>query len=66
MRRMAHAIHGTQMLTSINAMIEDAKAVAGVAALLERSLEAGMSADGRVDMKEAAIYFIRQMRGNQL
>jgi len=64
--RMATAIHGPKFTADINARIFDAKIVNAVAQCIERSLAAGLKKDGTVDMREAAIFMIAEMRRNQL
>lgn len=66
MRRMATAMHGKGFAMSIDSSIYDAKIVNAVAGALERALIAGTNTDGKLDMREAAIHLIQEMRRNQL
>jgi hypothetical protein len=65
MRGLATALHGPKFALSIDSMLEEAGAVNALAEAMEKSLEAALSKDGRVDMKNAAIHLIRLMRNNQ-
>lgn len=66
MRRMAEALHGKNFAMSIDSAIYDAKIVNAVAGAIERALVAGTNKDGNVDMREAAVHMIKEMRRNQL
>jgi hypothetical protein len=46
-------------------MIEDATAVNALAALLDRAFNHALSPTGSLDLKEAAIFMIREMRRSQ-
>ncbi len=59
---MATALHGPGFAKSIDSMLEDAVAVNALAGMLDRAFEAGLSKDGRIDLKEAAMSLIKQMR----
>jgi hypothetical protein len=65
MRRIAHARHGKNFALSIDSMIEDATAVNALAALLDRAFNHALSPTGSLDLKEAAIFMIREMRRSQ-
>jgi hypothetical protein len=66
MRRMAQAVHGASFASSMNSMLNDAAIVNAVAGAMERALQAGTNKDGKVDMREAAMHLIAEMRRNQL
>lgn len=65
MRRMAIARHGPQGVATIDSMIEDAVAVNAMADLMGRALDATANKDGKADLKEAAMFVIKEMRRNQ-
>lgn len=65
MRRIAEARHGKEFSLSIDSMVEDAKAVDGLAQLLDRAFNHALSPTGSLDLKEAAIFMIREMRRSQ-
>jgi hypothetical protein len=65
MLNMALALHGPKFAQSIDAMVDDAKTVDALAGALDRALLAGTSKDGRVDMREAALALIKELRRHQ-
>ncbi len=65
MRSLATALHGPAFAASIGSMLEDAVAVNALAEALDRAIEAGLSSDGRIDLKAAAVCLIKEMRESQ-
>ena len=64
-RHMAETLHGRGFARTIFEMAEDAVAVDALAGALDRAFNAGLSADGRLDLREAAMHLIREMKANQ-
>ena len=64
-RHQAEVLHGKGFALSIDAMVEDAVAVDALASLLDRAFSAALSKDGRLDLREAAMFVIREMRASQ-
>jgi hypothetical protein len=65
MLRIATALHGDKFCRSIGAMLNDAKAVDILAGVLDRALMAGLKSDGRIDLREAALHVIQELRRHQ-
>jgi hypothetical protein len=65
LRRMAAALHGNRMADAIDSMVEDAKVVDALAGAIDRALLHATSKDGRIDLKEAALHMLGEMRRNQ-
>lgn len=65
MIRMALARHGKKFAHSVDSMLEDAVAVRAMAGLLDRAFNHALKGDGRLDLNDAAIYMIREMRRHQ-
>lgn len=66
LRRMAAVLHGSRMANAIESMVEDTKAVDALAALLDRAMTTHVTKDGRLDLREVALFVIREMRSHQL
>ncbi len=65
MKHIATTLHGPKFAASIDSMLEDATAVNALAAALDRAFSAGLSNDGRLDLRESAMCLIKEMRNNQ-
>lgn len=65
LQRLATVLHGPQFATSINLMVEDSIAVNALAELLDRAMTACTTKDGRLDLREMAMFVIKEMRGAQ-
>jgi len=65
MRHLALTLHGPKMAESIDSMLEDAVAVNALATAMDRAMVAGTNASGNVDMREAAMHLIKEMRRSQ-
>ena len=65
MRSLSLSLHGPQFAASVDSMLEDAVAVNALADAIDRSLIAGTSKDGRIDLRETAIALIKEMRRSQ-
>lgn len=61
----AEAIHGRKFACCIFEAVEDAKAVNALAGILDEALVHAQATDGRIDLKMAAIFIIRKMKGAQ-
>ncbi len=65
LRTLAIALHGIDFANSIGSMVDDAVAVNALAEALDRAFEAGLSKDGRIDLKVAAVHLIGELRRSQ-
>jgi hypothetical protein len=65
-RHMAETLHGPGFQRTVEQMCNDAVFVDGLARLLDRAFEHAHAADGRIDLREAAMFMIKEMRENQL
>lgn len=65
-RHMAETLHGAGFKRTVEQMANDAVLVDGMARLLDRAFEHAHAADGRIDLREAAMFMIKEMRENQL
>ena len=65
LRRMAEVLHGRRMADAIDSMVEDTTAINAMAGLLDRAMTEHTTKDGRLDLREVAMYVIREMRRNQ-
>ena len=65
MKHLATTLHGPGFASSIDSMLEDATAVNALAGALDRALVAGTAKDGRLDLQEAAMHLIKELRRNQ-
>lgn len=67
MMNIATVMHGSSFALRVDTMLEDATVVEKMAAMLDRAFDAGLAKDGtgRLDLRESAIFLIREMRRNQ-
>ncbi len=64
-RHMAETLHGPGFVNDIFAMAEDAVAVDALAGLLDRAFSHALSTDGRLDLREAAMFVLKAMKEHQ-
>lgn len=65
MRRLASMMHGDRFATSLDSMMVDAIAIDALAGMLDRAFEAGLTKDGRIDLKVAAATLLGEIKANQ-
>lgn len=63
--RMAEVLYGKGTALAMNSVIEDAMMIDGMARALDQAFNAGLSADGRLDLRESAMFLINLMKANQ-
>lgn len=64
-RHMAETLHGPGFVRDVFEMAEDAVAVDALAQALDRAFTHALSADGRLDLREAAMHLIKEMKASQ-
>jgi hypothetical protein len=64
-RHMAETLHGEGFKRTVEQMANDAVLVDGLARLLDMAFNHALASDGRIDLREAAMFMINELQSNQ-